>query len=300
MAKSTSLTKLSLFFILALFGCAEDDGITAQQSNIMFDDFNYESSTDPALQNFGWTVRTGYGGPGQTGCRWLEENIDFIDDEIISNNKLLRLSSTTNGKGSNTYQAEIYHTETYLEGTYAARIHFFDSPSEGIDGDEVNQTFFAISPLEYPLDSNYSELDFAEYLPNGGWGSGAPTFWMTSWETYQVSPYIQDSKTDEVDGSFEGWHTVSATVGNGEIKYYIDGKLRATHGGEYFPEQNMSITFNLWFIAGRLLNDTSKRTYQELVDWVYFSEDIELDHTQIETKVGELRQNDILRIDDFK
>lgn len=294
------MPRLSFFLIFVLFGCAEEDGITAQQAKVMFDDFNYQSSTDPLLGNFGWTVRTGRGGPGEAGTTWLEENIDFINDDIIPDNKLLRLTATTNGAGRNTYQAEIYHTQTYLEGTYAARIHFFDSPSEGIDGDEINQTFFAISTLEYPLDSNYSELDFAEYLPNGGWGSGEPTFWMTSWETYQASPYIQDSKTDEIDQSFEGWHTVSATVGDGEIKYYIDGILRATHGGEYFPEQDMSITFNLWFIAGRLLDDTSTRSYQELVDWVYFSEDLEVDHTQIENKVTELRQKDIVRIDDFK
>jgi len=59
---SKLLPKLPLFFTVVLLGCAKKNGIVAPQGKIIFDDFNYENSSDIALTYFGWTVRNGNGG----------------------------------------------------------------------------------------------------------------------------------------------------------------------------------------------------------------------------------------------
>jgi hypothetical protein len=294
------LPKLSLLLLLLLLGCDAEKRINTQDFNIMFDDFSYDNNTDIAIKDFGWTIRNGKGGPGISGATWSSDYISFIEDKENSANKVMRLTASTNGSASGTFQSEIYHELNYLEGTYAARIFFTDSPiSNGIDGDYINQTFFAISPHDYDLDPNYSELDFAEYLPNGGWGNKTHTMWMTSWETYQAEPWIQESKSQEIAESFVGWHIVSASVHNGQITYYIDGKLKATHAEEYYPEQKMSISFNLWFISGGLLKDKSQRTYEQLVDWVYFSEDSSIKHSELAKEINALRKKGLTRINEI-
>ena len=49
---------------------------------------------------------------------------------------------------------------------------------QAVDGDQVVQTFYTITPYLEPLDPDYSEMDY-EYLPNGGWGGAALTFHVT-------------------------------------------------------------------------------------------------------------------------
>ena len=81
---------------------------------------------------------------------------------------------------ANTTQTQICHQRKYLEGTYAARVRFTDSPVSGPGGDQIVESFYTISPLKAPMDLDYSELDF-EYLPNGGWGIDGPTLYATTW-----------------------------------------------------------------------------------------------------------------------
>ena len=199
-------------------------------------------------------------------------------------------------QGATTSQSEIYHKQIYFEGTYAARIFFTDEPSDGgEDGDAINETFFAISPLAASMDLDYSELDFVEYLPNGGWGEAGTNFWMTSWETYQAEPWIQDSHSDHISSSFAGWHTVACVVADRTIKYYIDGALKATHTGKYYPEQPMSINFNLWFIGDGFTTSKNKRTYIENIDWVYHAKDTVINPSLIPDIINAFRAKSISR-----
>ncbi|MGR3811039.1 glycoside hydrolase family 16 protein [Jiulongibacter sp. NS-SX5] len=262
---------------------------------VFFDDFNYESIDDPLLESFGWIIREGTGGPGNRGVRWQRENASIIDVPGEIDNKAFRLTARTNGTGRTTSQSELRTSPIFLEGTYAARIYFSDSPTEGPDGDQLTQTFFAISPFTFDLDPDYSETDFAEYLPNGGWGEEGPHFWVTSWETYQASPWIQDAKSDFISGSFAGWHFVSATIDKGKIHYFIDGQAIASHGGIYFPETPMRISFNLWFLAGGLESTSESRTYEQLIDWVYFSEDTQMEHSSFTEIIASERSQNIDR-----
>ncbi|MEV6491654.1 glycoside hydrolase family 16 protein, partial [Actinoplanes sp. NPDC051633] len=138
----------------------------------LFDDFSYASSSDAALTRNGWVPRSYAGGPGVPGATWSAQNLSFPTSD---GQKVLQLTSSTDGTGTGTNHAELYTSQKrYLEGTYASRVKFSDTPASGADGDHINQTFFTISPLAYDLDPTYSELDISEYLPNGGWGETGP------------------------------------------------------------------------------------------------------------------------------
>ena len=102
------------------------------------------------------------------------------------------------------------------------------------------QSFYTISPLKAPMDLDYSELDF-EYLPNGGWGIEGPTLYGTTWETFSPEPnWKKENVFDITKGSQAGWHTLITQVGDGKVKYFVDGKLLAEHDDRFYPESLMS------------------------------------------------------------
>src|SRR5215204_1791016 len=176
------------------------------------------------------------------------------------------MTSSTGGAGANTSQAQVCHQRKYLEGTYAARLRFTDSPVTGTDGDQVVQSFYTISPLKAPWDLDYSELDF-EYLPNGGWGIEGPTLYGTTWETFSPEPnWKKDNVFKTTNGTQAGWHTLVTQVMPTTVRYFVDGNLFAEHGGNYYPEDTMSINFNLWFIRDGMTKTNESRQYQEDID----------------------------------
>jgi Carbohydrate-binding module family 5/12 len=243
----------------------------------LFDDFHYTSYTDPNLTGRGWQARSSAGGPGVPGATWAPQNITF---PTVDGDKAAQLASSTDGTASGTKHTELLQSERrFFEGTYAARIKFSDAPVSGPDGDRINQTFFTISPLRYDNDPIYSELDFAEYLPNGGWGEPVwPVNFQTSWNTYQLEPWVSKNKYDKQTVSMAGWHTVVATVAGGHVKYYVDGRLVGDHSTinvngqtlSVYPRQMMSLNFNHWFIDLTQHNG-GLSTYQEQIDWVYYA-----------------------------
>jgi hypothetical protein len=286
---------LSIFCIFVMVSCAPNASTPApevatpssvEESQILFDDFSY-STVDEMTSN-GWVVRDGTGWPGVTGATFRVENVSFVGYPDPADNRLLRMTSSTDGTGENTYQTQICHQRKYLEGTYAARVRFSDQPVSGVDGDQVVQTFYTITPYLEPLDPDYSEMDY-EYLPNGGWGSGALTFYVTTWETVQIEPWNADNTSSSVQGSLAGWHTLVTQVTDGTVRYFVDGQLIAQHGGEYYPDALMSINFNLWFIDGGLVPSDGVRQYEEDVDWVFHEAGALLMPDQVVAKVNELR-----------
>ncbi|GAA0795181.1 carbohydrate-binding protein [Spirilliplanes yamanashiensis] len=255
----------------------------------LFDDFNYSSNGDPALGQRGWSIRGQAGGPGVPGATWSRDNVSF---PTVDGQKVVQLRSTTNGTAGGTTHAEFSQSSRrFFEGTYMARIKFADAPVSGPDGDIVNQTFYTISPLRYAFDPIYSELDFSEYLPNGGWGTSSATNFQTSWYTYQADPWVADNQHSQQTRSIAGWRDVMATVANGEIKYYIDGQLVGTHSGKVYPRQNMSIDFNQWFIdlTGRTPGATS--TWQESIDYVLHVKKEALTPAQAASRVAAYRSS---------
>src|SRR3954466_7485416 len=58
--------------VRALPACDSGDPSDCGQ---LFDDFSYSSNTDPAITALGWYVRSGSGGPGQSGAYWSPANV---------------------------------------------------------------------------------------------------------------------------------------------------------------------------------------------------------------------------------
>jgi hypothetical protein len=264
----------------------ETTPVSEDATQILFEDFQYSSSDEMAAN--GWIVRSGSGWPGVTGASFRPENVSFIDYPDQPGNRLLRMTSSTDGTRENTYQTQICHQRKYLEGTYAARLRFSDAPVSGVDGDQIVQTFYTITPYDEPLNPDYSEMD-NEYLPNGGWGGADLSFYVTTWETVQIEPWIADNVSNSIQGSQAGWHTLVMQVMGDTVRYFMDGGLIAQHGGSYYPDSPMSINFNLWFIEGGLVQTEGVREYQEDVDWVFHQANVLLMPDEVEAKVIELR-----------
>jgi len=256
---------------------------------VLFEDFSY--TTKAQLRKNGWIIRTEPGWPGIPGATWSEESVTLVKDTAQRGNTLIRMTSSTDG--TKTVQTQICHQRKYLEGTYAARVRFSDEPMSGPRGDQLVQSFYTISPLKAPMDPDYSELDW-EYLPNGGWGIEGSTLYATTWETFSPEPnWKKDNVFKTTAGSQAGWHTLVTQVFGGKVKYFIDGNLFAEHGGEYYPEDTMSINFNLWFIRDGMVQAKERREYQEDIDWVFFRAGTAMTPEQVEATVASMRRRSI-------
>lgn len=292
-------TVLFLVWLSIMVGCTSNPvtplaeiptASNTEESQILFDDFSY--STHDEMTSNGWVVRSGSGWPGVSGATFRAENVSFVEYPDPADNRLLRMTSSTDGTPENTFQTQICHQRKYLEGTYAARVRFSDQPVSGVDGDQVVQTFYTITPYLEPLDPDYSEMDY-EYLPNGGWGSGDLSFYVTTWETVQIEPWNADNTGNSVQGSLAGWHTLVTQVTGGTVRYFVDGTLIAQHGGGYYPDALMSINFNLWFIEGGLVQTDGVRQYEEDIDWVFHEAGVLLMPDEVTAKVNQFRNTSV-------
>ncbi len=264
---------------------------TQNSTQILFDDFSYTSKLP--LKKNGWIIRTEPGWPGVPGATWSEAGVTLLRDPDNRDNRILRMTSATDGTSANTTQTQICHQRKYLEGTYAARVRFTDDPISGPGGDQLVQSFYTISPLKAPMDLDYSELDW-EYLPNGGWGIDGPTLYATTWETFSPEPnWKKDNVFKTANGSQAGWHTLVTQVVEGKVRYFLDGELFVEHGDDYYPEDTMSINFNLWFIRDGMSKATGVRKYHEEIDWVFFQAGVGLTPEQVDAAVANMRRRQV-------
>ena len=287
LAATLSITSL----LLALTLIPVPSSQTAAADPVLFDDFSYGNNQQ--MKKNGWILRTEPGWPGIPGATWSESGVSLVKDPAQPGNWIVRMTSTTDGTSANTTQTQICHQRKYLEGTYAARVRFTDKPVSGPGGDQLVQSFYTISPLKAPMDLDYSELDW-EYLPNGGWGIDGPTLYATTWETFSPEPnWKKDNVFQTTNGSRDGWHILVTQVMNQKVTYFADGKLFAEHGGNYYPEDTMSINFNLWFIRDGMIKSNERRAYQEDIDWVFHHAGVALTPEQVEAAVAAMRRKAI-------
>jgi hypothetical protein len=269
---------------------SSSSSVSSLIGDIVFDDFSYTMTSQ--MEANGWYVRSGSGGPGVSGASWSKNLVTFFVDPDDEDNQMMRMKASTEGTGNTTTQSQVTYEGNHLRGTYAARVFFTNSPASGPDGDKVVETFYTITTLEFDMDPDYSEIDF-EYLPNGGWGQSQPTMFMTTWETYDPDPWTQDSISETEVSDHSGWHTLVAQVDEDSVRYYIDGELMATHTGHVYPETNMSLNFNIWFIQGGLESSTTERVYEQEVDWVYFVDQEILSPAEVDAQIEALRAQTI-------
>lgn len=287
--KQATIAALALLLLAA--GCATRPGGAATSGQTMFDDFQY--ATTGELAAHGWIVRSAAGWPGVPGARWGMESISLHDDPAIAGNRVLRMTSVTDGTPANTRQTQICHERKYLDGTYAARVRFTDTPASGPDGDPIVETFYQIAPLKAPMDLDYSEADF-EYLPNGGWGHEGATMFATTWETFHPEPeWKADNESGSRAGSYEGWRTLVLHVAGGKVRYFVDGVPLAEHTERVYPEEMMSMNFNLWFVRDGLLPAGPMRTWIEDIDWVFHRAGSALPPAEVEAAVADLRARSV-------
>jgi len=269
--------------------------LSAHAAERFFDDFSYADLQQ--LRAGGWTPRTQAGHPGVEGASWSEQQLQLLADPAQRGNRLLRLRASTDGSGAGTRQAQLCHQRKYLEGTYAARVRFSDAPTQGSDGDPVIQTFYAVTPLRFDFDPEFSELDW-EYLPNGGWGSTQTRLYGIAWQTVQLNPWKSYNQAHEEFGSLQGWHQLMMQVGDGQVRLFLDGRQIAQHGGRNVPVSPMSINFNLWFSPGGLLPSSAEpRVYEQDVDWVFHARKELLSPAQVEAAVAAYRAAGQARLD---
>ncbi len=270
-AAVSAATTLVAAFVLA--GNAQADQAVVAPCGVLFDDFHYASPSDAAFSGNGWVARSGTGSPGVPGASWLPSNITF---PTVSGQRVAQLTAYTDGTAAGTAHAELHQSRMrFFEGTYASRVRFTDAPVSGADGDHINETYFSISPLRFDRDPLYSELDFSEYLPNGGWG-GPQANYETSWHTYWNNPTWDGLRISNAQyRGFDGWHDIVTQVSGGHVKYHIDGVPVADHtvdaaGNSVYPRTPMSINYNIWFIdtAG---HSGGRSTYLEQADWTYYA-----------------------------
>ena len=287
------MSRFAQFFALALTVASllSTAPATNLAPQVLFEDFSYTNKSQ--LTKNGWIIRTEAGWPGIPGATWSEAGVTIVKDPDQSNNQIVRMTSSTDGTSANTTQTQICHQRKYLEGTYAARVRFTDKPVSGPGGDQIVQSFYTIAPLKAPMDPDYSELDY-EYLPNGGWGIDGPTLYATTWETFSPEPnWKKDNVFKTESGSQAGWHTLVTQVLDQKVRYFVDGKLFVEHGGNYYPEDTMSINFNLWFIRDGMSQAKEKRQYQEDIDWVFFHSGVALTPEQVDAAVADMRRKKV-------
>lgn len=263
---------------------------------VFFDDFSYRTNDDRFAEH-GWVVRTAGGWPGVPGAIWWEDGVRFVRDPDDTQNRLVQMTSKTDGTEENTHQVQLCYQRKFLEGTYAARIRFSDEPAYGPDGDQIVQTFYTISPLAFDLDPDYSEMDF-EYLPNGGWGINGSVLFAVTWESFRPEPnWLAQNTSSSRFRSLDGWHILAFQVMDGEVAYFIDGRLMNIHADEYYPEVPVSINFNQWFIRDGLVDSPEERAYVEQIDWVLHAANTALMPDDIDALIQVLRDDKIEFLD---
>src|ERR1051325_10076757 len=87
--------------------------VAKSASQILFDDFSYSAQSE--MTRHGWIVRTAAGGAGVPGATWWREGVTFLADANAPRNRILRMTSSTDGTGEHTRQTQICHERKYLE-----------------------------------------------------------------------------------------------------------------------------------------------------------------------------------------
>lgn len=256
----------------------------------MFDDFNYDNSSDPALYEINkWIVINGESGPPSGGI-YDKNNITFYADPQASGNMLMGVSTTATNVSSATRHSRIETDEMpYLYGTYASLIYLDDSPAQFGDGNV--ETFYTIGNYSTCSQANlYSEVDF-EYLPYDLWGNKDKAMYLTSWETCDLGQRDYTA----LKQSFSGWHIFMYTYIQGQpVTFYMDSQLIGTLNGSY-PDSYQNISFANWIVDNVVGTNTELRKATMQVDWVYYAKDMLLSPEEVQQKVNSFRGNGIIR-----
>ena len=61
-------------------------------------------------------------------------------------------------------------------------------------------------------------------------------YFRISFMTVRIEPWLAENASNAAQGSLDGWHTLVAQVTGDTVRYFVDGKLNAQHGGAFYPD----------------------------------------------------------------
>ena len=209
-----------------------------------FDDFNYSNRRELAKR--GWIVRNVAGWPGVPGATCWGDGITVVSIPEAPGNRILRMTSSTDGTGINTTQAQLCHQRKYLEGTYAARVRFSDHPTLGPGGDQVVQ-------------ASTRSARWLRRDPDSRAGFGVPAQRRLGHPAVPLRDHVGDVSAgaqlagrqrlqDHAGNQAAGGTSSSCRCRRQGAVFRGWRGARPACRGEYYPESTMSINFNLWFI----------------------------------------------------
>lgn len=296
-----SLTAFLIARIVCLGGCVA--AVSTATAAEFFDDFNYTAdsgSADPAFLCFGWYVRSEAGGPGPAGAGWRPDYVTWAADPDLPGNRLMQLRATTSGTPDATFQSEVgTQDDLFHEGTYCLRVRFANAPAGSAQPSVQAITLFK----GLNCDLNYSECDI-EYTIVDPWStrcSQLPALHLQTWEQYCDNPVVYDmlpNPPSPVCGTLSGWHTYMIQISGGYVRYYVDGMLKASHGGEYYPELPMHFLLLHWFAV--TLAPGLQADYSMDVDWIYHAKDTVLSTSQVSSIISQFRSSGVQRLNTMK
>ena len=268
----------------------------------LFDDFFYSSPTQQEFVSHSWAVQgtEASWGPGVEGS-WRPEQVTFIPSPFIEDDRLMRLSATTDGTSSGTKQADVRTTRKYRYGTYAVRARLDATPLGQTHERLVEVPLFLISDY-LEASEPYSECDI-EYLPNGSTWDGVnrsiPQLFVNTWETSEIhdfDPKVNDSGTD-----YSGWHTFLILSRETGVEYFVDGRVYASHGPSFAPDTDMHLAFEMWFAYdNEYLGEIGpSRTRSMDIDWLWHGDGTFLATQEVEQLVADFRARDLHWINSY-
>jgi hypothetical protein len=114
---------------------------------------------------------------------------------------------------------------------------------------------------------------------------------------FQLEPWTKVNEYTRKEGSYAGWRTLLLTVADNKVTYYVDGKLFAEHSEQVYPEDYMSMNFNLWFMPKGAddslgpVDSPELRQYQQDIDWVFHKAGVALTPAEVDELVASFRRN---------
>ncbi len=267
----------------------------ASQPKEVFDDFNYLNTDDSLFVAHGWIAVDGINAP-PSGADYDKSLISFESDPKQPGEKWMILRAVAGVSREKLRLSRVESADRFYEGTYAARVFFDNALRKTQDGNI--QTFYLITPLNYPNDTLYSECDI-EYLPYDIWhpnNNKRSAVYASTWETYQPEPYVPDYAMSTAKRNLYGWHTLIIEVIDGKVKYYIDRSEQpfAVHefsdkGSTVYPESDMQVAFANWISVLSEKHQQSRSSTMK-VDWFYHAADTSMGFYEILRRVNELRK----------
>ena len=130
--------------------------------------------------------------------------------------------------------------------------------------------------------------------------------WMASLSVLHWGRWTKVNEFTRKEGSYAGWRTLVLTVANDKVTYYVDGELLSEHTSAVYPEDFMSINFNLWFMPKGAddsqgpVDSPELREYQEDIDWVFFQEGVAISTADVEAQVADMRGRKVKHLDNVK